>query len=116
MEFKQIETVVIKILKGAKGKFLFPYQIFNRIKQLDPSLGKQIAAAYPSKSGKPIMGKGAGKYYSPATFVAKALRKLQDDHAEITYEWFDANDIKIEGIVPGNPVATSIWAWKKQLK
>jgi hypothetical protein len=116
VEFKQIETVAIKILKGAKGKFLFPYQIFNRIKKLDPPLGKQIAAAYPSKSGKPIMGKGAGKYYSPATFVAKALRKLQDDHAEITYEWFDANDIKIEGIVPGNRVATSIWAWKKQLK
>jgi len=32
MQFNQIETITIKILQGADEKFLFPYQIFNRIR------------------------------------------------------------------------------------
>ncbi len=112
MQFKQIETIVIKILQDADGKFLFPYQIFNRIRKQDPVLGKKIEAAYATKPDKPKMGEGAGIYYSPASFVAKALNKFKDTHLEIKKEWFDPNDIKIQGIVPGNKEATSIWAWK----
>jgi len=113
MQFNQIETITIKILQDADEKFLFPYQIFNRIKQRNPSLGGQIEAAYPTKSGNPIMGEGAGIYYSAASFVAHALNNFKNSHAEIQKEWFDSNDIEIEGIVPGNKEATSIWAWKE---
>jgi len=112
MQFSQIETITMKILQDADEQFLFPYQIFNRIRKQDPSLGRQIEAAYPTKSGKPIMGEGAGIYYSPANFVAQALNKFKDSHVEIKKEWFDANDVEIEGIVPGNKEGTSIWAWK----
>jgi len=112
MQFKQIEAIAIKILQDADEKFLFPYQIFNRIRTQDPVLGKKIETAYATKSGKPIMGEGAGIYYSAAAFVAKALNKFKDAHPEIKKEWFDSNDIEVQGIVPGNKEATSIWAWK----
>jgi hypothetical protein len=113
MQFKQIEAITIKILKGAKERFLFPYQIFNRIKELDPSLSKQIETAYATKPGNPPMGEGAGIYYSAASFVSKALNKFKDKYPEIKKEWVDSKDIKIEGIVAGNKETCSIWAWKK---
>ena len=95
MEFKQIETVTIQTLQNAQGSFLFPYQIFNRIKQENTALGEQIENAYPTESGKPIMGEGAGIYFSAASFVAHALNKFKDSHPEIKKEWFDANGIEI---------------------
>lgn len=114
MQFKQIEAIAIRILQDADEKFLFPYQIFNRIKKLDPSLGKQIKAAYATKPGNPPMGQGAGIYYSAASFVSKALNKFKARHPEIKKEWVDSNDIKIEGSVAGNKDSTSIWAWKEK--
>lgn len=113
MQFNQIETITIKILQDADEKFLFPYQIFNRIRKQDPSLGRQIEVAYPTKSGKPVMGEGAGIYYSAASFIAQALRNFKDSHVEIKNEWLDSNGIEVEGTVPGNKEATSIWAWKE---
>jgi len=113
MEFKQIETVTIQILQDAEGSFLFPYQIFNRIKDSNSSLGKQIEDAYPTESDKPIMGEGAGIYFSPASFVAQALNKFKDSQPEIKKERFDANDIEVEGIIPGNKEGITIWAWKE---
>ena len=112
MQFNQIETVTIQILQDAEGSFLFPYQIFNRIKNSSPSLGKQIEDAYPTELNKPIMGEGAGIYYSAASFVAQALNNFKNIHPEIKKEWVDSNDIKVEGIIPGNKEGTSIWAWK----
>ena len=115
MEFKQIETITIKILQDAQGSFLFPYQIFNRIKQEDIALGKQIENAFPTESGKPIMGEGAGIYFSSASFVAHALNKFKkDSHPEIKKEWLDAYGIEIEGIIPGNKEGTSIWSWQEK--
>jgi len=112
MEFRQIETATIKILQDAKGSFLFPYQIFNRIKNNNPSLGKQIEDAYSTEPGKPIMGEGAGIYYSAASFVAHALNNFKNNY--IKKEWVDSNDIKIEGIIPGSKEGTSIWAWQEK--
>ena len=114
MEFKQIETVTIQILQDAQGSFLFPYQIFNRIKRENTALGEQIENAYPAEPDKPIMGEGAGIYYSAASFVAHALNKFKDSHSKIKKEWFDAKDIEVEGIIPGNKEGTSIWAWKEE--
>ena len=90
MEFKQIETVVIQILQDAQGSFLFPYQIFNRIKQENTALGEQIENAYPTEADKPIMGEGAGIYFSVASFVAHALNKFRHSYPQIKKEWFDA--------------------------
>ncbi len=117
MEFKQIETVAVQVLQDAQGAFLFPYQIFNRIKKENAVLGEQIEKAYPTDPDKPIMGEGAGIYYSAASFVAHALNKFKDTYpGKIKKEWFDANDIEVEGIIPGNKEGTSIWAWAKKDK
>jgi hypothetical protein len=113
MQFKQIEAITIKILQDADERFLFPYQIFNRIIELDPSLSRKIKTAYATKPGNPPMGEGAGIYYSAASFVSKALNKFKDTHPEIKKEWVDSYDIKIEGIVAGNKDSCSIWAWKE---
>ena len=111
MQINQIKTIVIEILKEADEKFLFPYQIFNRIREKDPSLGNQIENAYYTDPDKPIMGEGAGIYYSAASFVAQALNNFKDNYPEIKKGWLDAADIEVEGIIPGNKEGTSIWAW-----
>ena len=113
MEFKQIEAVAIQILQDAQGNFLFPYQIFNRIKQENTALGEQIENAYPTEADKPIMGEGAGIYFSVASFVAHALNKFRHSHPQIKKECFDTKYIEVEGIIPGNKEGTSIWAWKE---
>lgn len=113
MQFRDIETTVIDILQAASGKYLLPYQIFNRLKDRNPALGQRIEADYPVQAGNPPMGEGAGIYYSPASFVAHALNHFHSSgsYASLSKAWFDAIDIKVEGIIPGNKEATSIWAW-----
>lgn len=104
MQFSQIEDISLRILHDAHGRFLFPYQIFMRIKEIDPSLASRIETAYPTEPGNPIMG--------PASFVAHALSMLAKDHSQIRQEWLDTTEIEIEGILPGKQEATSIWAWE----
>ena len=113
MKFKEIEDITVRILQNANGKFLFPYQIFNKIQRLDSSLSQQIMAAYPTKPGNPHMGEGAGIYYSAASFISKALNEFRDHYPQIGKAWVDSRDIKIEGIVAGAKGSVSIWAWEK---
>ncbi len=113
MQFREIETIAIDILRDANGKYLLPYQIFNRLKERDPALGQRIELEYPVRPGNPTMGEGAGIYYSPASFVAQALNHFHTtgSYTALSKAWFDTIDIKIEGIIPGNKEGTSIWAW-----
>ncbi len=114
MHFHEIEEITIEILQQAAGRFLLPYQIFNRIMMQDTALGQRIQQEYPVQTGNPTMGEGAGIYYSPASFVAHAVNHFynnKEDYPLIEKRWFDASDIKIEGITPGNKEGTSIWAW-----
>ena len=117
MHFIDIEGPVIEILQEANGKYMLPYQIFIRLKDLDPALGEKIERTYPASPGKKSMGKGAGTYYSPASFVAHALDYFsKTNKPEIDKQWFDSSDIEVEGIIPGNKEETSIWAWGQYLK
>lgn len=117
MHFDEIEGLVVAILQQAEGRYMLPYQIFIRLKVLDPPLGAKIEKTYPALPGKKVMGKGAGTYYSPASFVAHALDHFRKtSRPEIDKEWFDSSDIEIEGIIPGNKEETSIWAWGQYLK
>ncbi len=112
MQFKEIEEEAIEILREAEGLYLLPYQIFNRIKERNFSLGKKVEDEYPVQAGNPTRGEGAGIYYSPASFVAHALNHFKGGYPEIDKQWIDAVDIEIEGIIPGSKEGTSIWAWK----
>ena len=113
MQFSQIEDISLRILHDAHGRFLFPYQIFMRIKELDSSLARRIETSYPTEPGNPIMGEGGRIYFSPASFVAHALDILAKDHSQIRQEWLDTTGIEIEGILPGDQEASSIWAWQE---
>jgi hypothetical protein len=113
MHFRDVENLVIQIIQDADGKYLFPYQIFTRLKNRDPALGQRIENEYPVQPGNPTMGEGAGIYYSPASFIAHALDHFQrsGSYPEIDKRWFDSIDVEVEGIIPGNKEGTSIWAW-----
>ena len=113
MHFSQIEDILIRILHDAHGKFLFPYQIFMRIREIDPFLASRIETAYPTEPGSPIMSEGTEIHFSPSSFIAHALNTLEKDHGQIRQEWLDTTDIEIEGILPGNEEATSMWAWQE---
>ena len=114
MHFRDVENLVIDILRNAGGKYLLPYQIFTRLKDRDPVLGQRVEDKYGVQTGNPTMGKGAGIYYSPASFIAHALDHFQrsSNYHQIDKRWFDSSDIQVEGIIPGNKEETSIWAWE----
>ena len=117
MHFNEIEDLVVDILEKARGRYMLPYQIFLRLKKLNPDLGEKIENTYPALPGRKAMGKDAGTYYSPASFVAHALDHFsKTTRPEIDKQWFDSSDIEIEGIIPGNKEETSIWAWSQYLK
>ena len=42
MHFADAENEVLDILKEAKGKFLLPYQIFERIRRRNPALAQHV--------------------------------------------------------------------------
>lgn len=113
MNFEEIKTEVIKILKESEGDYLFPYQIFKKIENRNLELSKKLRDEYPVELGNPIMGEGAGIKYSVATFIAKAMSKFKETEPRIVNAWFDPSDINIDGIVPGNKETVSIWAWKE---
>ena len=114
MHFNEVERLVVDVLQDANGRYLLPYQIFMRVKDRDPVLGKRIEKEYPSQSGSPPMGEGAGINYSPASFIAHALDNFQrsNNYPQIDKRWFDTIDIKVEGIIPSSKGGTSIWAWE----
>jgi len=117
MHFHEVETAVMDILRNADGKYLFPYQIFTRLKNIDPVLGKRIENEYPVQTGNPPMGEGAGIYYSPASFIAHALNHFlgSSNYSLLDKRWFDSNGLEIEGIIPGNKEGTSIWTWNPRI-
>ncbi|KPK95565.1 hypothetical protein AMJ80_04865 [bacterium SM23_31] len=113
MHFKQIESIIIEILQEADGRFLLPYQIFEKIRVKDQALAQHIENEYPSAAGRPPMGAGAGIYYSPASFIAHALDSFMKVRTEITKEWLVTSDISIKEVQPGSEEGVSIWAWKE---
>ena len=118
MHFHEVESIVIQILQDADRKYLFPYQIFTRLRARDCVLGQRIENKYPVQTGNPLMGEGAGIYYSPASFIAHALNNFFASniyHPSLDKRWFDSNGIDIEGIIPGNKEGTSIWAWNPRV-
>jgi hypothetical protein len=118
MHFNEVENLILDILQNNNGRYLFPYQIFTRLQEIDPALGQRIRNEYPVQTGNNPMGEGAGIYYSPASFISHALNHLftSQNYNELDKRWFDSNGLKIDGIVPGNKESTSIWAWNPRIE
>ena len=111
MEYEEIREEVYRILQEAEGRFRTAYQIYNR---MEAGIREQLAQEYPSAPGQPVMGAGAGTYYSPASFVSHALDYFfHDDPDNIMKAWFDSENIIFEDIEPGYREGwVTIWAWR----
>lgn len=113
MHFHEVHDVVMDIVHSREGRFITSYQICNEIKREHPLLWNRLVAEYPSSPGQPAMGEHAGTPFSPASFVAHALRHFkQQDPASLISGKFDSTDVVFEGIEPGFRGGwLSIWAW-----
>lgn len=109
MEFIEIQEPLVDVLQQGNGMFRTAYQIFANLPQ---DVQDRLTGAYPVESGKPLMGEGAGRPYSPASFIAHALEYFARSNARIIQGSIDSQNVRFEGYPPGFKGTTSIWAWK----
>lgn len=113
MKFQDVEQIVVSIIQGEKGRFLSAYQICQQIARMNPVLWASLVREYPSVNSDIPMGEGTGKHYSPASFVANALRNLVEKRPDLglRQERFGCDGVSFDGVDPGftgNEVG--IWA------
>lgn len=110
MEFNDVKKDVLEILQKENGKFITPYQIFEK---LSSEIKDKLTEAYPPQAGGPSMGAGCGKSYSPATFIAKALDYFfYDKNIFLRKEQLSCKGVTFNGTEPGfTGNVISIWAW-----
>lgn len=113
MKYDEIIDQVVEILKGHNGRFVTAYQICQQIEEAHPSLWQRLTSAYPSTDPDVAMGEGTGNYYSPATFVAKAIKHHSNENKCIIQEWFSCEGVSFSGVAPGfTGNFVSIWAFR----
>ncbi|MBX9634934.1 MAG: hypothetical protein K2X44_08125, partial [Magnetospirillum sp.] len=113
MEFEDVRASVVEIISAANGRFLTAYQICQRIEQSDPELWQTIVTSYPSSDPDVPMGAGAGRHYSPASFVANSLRYFlrMGMIPGLRLEWFECEGVSFSGVDPGyTGNVVGIWA------
>lgn len=116
MNYCQIRNDVYTILRNARGRYRTAYQICQMIKSYNPNIWRMLVRTYPTKLGRPPYGHNAGTYYSPATFIAKALSYFKKTDAQnrqhISMKYFDSQNVKFSNIEAGfRGYWVSIWAW-----
>lgn len=109
MEFKEIQEPLVAVLQHGNGMYRTAYQIFVNLRQ---ETKDRLTQEYPVVPGRPLMGEGAGIYYSPASFIAHALAHSAKSNTRIKQECIDTRNVQFEGYPPGFKGTTSIWAWK----
>jgi predicted translin family RNA/ssDNA-binding protein len=92
LQLEDIVGEVRRVLLARKGKWTSAYRI---LKMLPKVYQIAIAAQYGKK-----VGKGAGKYYSGATFVAQAAAIVADQQR---YKDLEVVTVNGQAITPGNP-------------
>ena len=113
MKLTAFQIEILDIVQSANPNFLTPYQICNSLKEIYPTVWKQLTSAYPSGQNKPQMGAGADKPYSPATYVAQALEHFRKNGSPVRKENFSCENVIFNGTKPGfTGNVVSIWAWQ----
>ncbi|WP_027150376.1 hypothetical protein [Methylobacter tundripaludum] len=113
MHFADIKTEVVAILESAQGRFLTAYQICQRLEMSAESTWQALVAEYPSVNAATPMGEGTGRQYSPASFVANALKHFVETSAvrNLRQELFECEGVSFNGIDPGfTGNVVGIWA------
>lgn len=78
MHFREIENEILGILGRHNGRFLTAYQVCKELESRHTPIWKRIKAEYSDPEQATTMGQGTGYPYSPASFVANALKFLSD--------------------------------------
>ena len=113
MHFADIKTEVVAILESAQGRFLTAYQICQRLEISAEPTWQALVAEYPSVNAATPMGEGTGRQYSPASFVANALKHFVETSAvrNLRQELFECEGVSFNGIDPGyTGNVVGIWA------
>lgn len=109
MKFNEIQDQLLDVLRQGNGMFRTAYQIYASLPQVTKD---RLTHEYPVVSGRPLMGEGAGIYYSPASFIAHALEYFARSNKRIIQGSIDSQNVRFEGYPPGFKGTTSIWSWK----
>lgn len=110
MKFEDIRVELVNVLQQGNGMFRTAYQIFVN---LETATRDRLTREYPVVAGRPLMGAGAGIYYSPASFIAHALEYFARVDKRIVQRSIDTQNVRFEGYEPGFRGTTSIWAWEE---
>jgi hypothetical protein len=73
IKFVEIQQELLNIIGAADGRFLTAYQICKEIENTYPATWSRLTESYRTSPINPI-GAGSGAQYSPASFVANALK------------------------------------------
>ena len=113
MRFEEITNEVSQLLGAAQGRFLTAYQICQQLEQMFPQVWLELIAEYPSVTREIPMGEGTGQQYSPASFVANALKHFytMGSVVGLRQEALVCEGVIFSGIAPGFTGNTvGIWA------
>lgn len=113
MKYEEVINEVVSILQGHNGKFVTAYQICQQIEQSYQDLWARLTAEYPSIDPDVTMGEGTGSNYSPASFVANALKHHSTQNSQISQEWLSCEGVTFNGVAPGfTGNFVGIWAFR----
>lgn len=115
MRFDEIQDEVLNVLQLAQGRFLTAYQICQRLQKARSPLWKTLVQEYPSQDASTPMGEGTGRHYSPASFVANALKYFVDNNMVdgLMQETFECDGVSFHEIEPGfTGNIVGIWAFQ----
>jgi len=113
MHFEEIKNEVIQIIGSADGHFLTAYQICQRLQVTSVPLWEALVAEYPSANPATPMGEGTGRQYSPASFVANALKHFIATRSvpRLRQEILECEGVSFSGVDPGfTGNVVGIWA------
>lgn len=107
------ETELINVLQSVGGHYITAYQAFRLLEDNFPLVANALSLAYPMPIGNPPMGKEAGEYYSPASYISHAYNYLrQHGHQNINKETFAPIHTELGRVEAGADDAIAIWSWR----
>ncbi|MEY8241741.1 MAG: hypothetical protein RPT25_15455 [Cycloclasticus sp.] len=116
MRFLEIQDIAFEIVREENRYFISSYQICQKIEERNPELWERICNEYPSENENIEMGAGTGRHYSPASFIANALRYFYESgsYPALRQEYFSCERVFFEETIPGfTGNILGIWAWQE---
>jgi len=114
MKYTEVQDIALEIVREAEGYFISSYQVCKKIETRNPTLWEAICNEYPSVTDTIEMGAGTGRHYSPASYVANALKHFSENMNELRQEYLSCEGVSFEKTIPGfTGNILGIWAWQE---